>query len=117
MELEWKEPPPEATIVGKNMAIVAALKQKPGVWARLKKNVSAGSAADQFKKLGVQVVVHRINPRERPARYDIYGRWPAVPVRPAPPGATYKPEDRAARGIPADGLPVARLGNRNGARL
>lgn len=116
-EIEWAEPPAEAFQPTRNAVIVAALKQRPGVWARLKKSASSGSAAAQYKKLGLQVVIHRTNPGATPARYDVYGRWPATPQKPAPAGA-YKPEERAARGIPADGKPLPTLGKYgNGARV
>lgn len=119
VEIEWLEPPIEAFENNYKGRTIAALKTRPGQWARLKRDLFSTSAKNTWVKLGCQAVMHRTNPEKTPPRYDLYVRWPlpeAKPLGPAgkaaaegkaliPPVAGYL-ASRAARGVPASGLPA-----------
>jgi hypothetical protein len=118
--IEWKEPPIEAFENNYKGRTVAALKQRPGQWARLKKDQSSTSGKNVWVKLGCEALCHRTNPDQTPPRYDLYVRWPlpaAKPLGPAgqaavagkaliPPGSGSYLASRAARGVPPEGNSV-----------
>lgn len=120
VEIIWKEPPP--AVNSEKAAILAELQKHPGRWALLGKDKSSSAAADPWKKLGCEATYRRTNPGEKKPKYDVYARWPEKPTPKASPvpapaavrttggGTTYDPGlGRAARGVPADGLPVESL--------
>lgn len=124
VEMIWKEPPP--AVSAEKAAILTELRNHPGRWALVQQDRSSSSAAAPWQKLGCESKAARKNPGEAPAKYDVYARWPEakrtaakefsaggvnpVAPRPAVGGGTYDPgAGRAARGIPADGLPVESL--------
>lgn len=137
-ELEWRDPPTPAAAAYE--PILRELRARPGKWARVQKDRSTSNGAASWAKLGCEAKAIRANPGEKPPRYDIYVRWPALP-QPEPkrpsegtvkavtngtavvqrpplpsPGSISTNTERerfaaarAARGVPADGIPVEYL--------
>jgi hypothetical protein len=131
--LEWMDPPSPAQAAYE--PVLRELKARPGKWARVQKDRSTTSGTASWAKLGCEAKAHRTNPGEKPAKYDIYVRWPELkteprPVaRPALPNPKVMPIDhgkierasreaeafaaaRAARGVGPDGKPVTSLQQR-----
>jgi hypothetical protein len=80
VEIIWKEPPP--AVSSEVAPILGALKNNPGRWALVRQKVTSSSAGAPWKKQGCEARVHRTNPREKPARYDVYARWPETKAQP-----------------------------------
>lgn len=74
VEITWKEPPP--TVSAKYAPVLGELKKNPGRWALVNESASSSGAGQPWKKLGCEASVHRANPGEDKARYDVYARWP-----------------------------------------
>jgi hypothetical protein len=81
-ELEWREPPPSRRgkhSAGKGAATAAALRQRPGVWARISQDGNSGTAiaiksgkASAFSPGGSFEAVTRKRPD---GNFDIYARY------------------------------------------
>jgi hypothetical protein len=72
--LEWQEPPaPDDAI---KQGILIQLQNHPGQWARITKDRSTTTLANEWLKLGAEARAVRNNLGTTPARYDIYARWP-----------------------------------------
>lgn len=117
VEIVWKEPPP--AVSSKYAAVLGELRKNPGRWALVVPAATSSGAYTAWKKLGCETRTARVNPGESKPRYEIYARWPEpregsngpkpAVVRPAGAGAYDPGLGRAARGVPADGLPVESL--------
>lgn len=74
VEMIWKEPPP--AVSSEKAPILAELQKHPGRWALVQADRSSSGAAAPWQKLGCQAKAHRKNAGEKPAKYDVYARWP-----------------------------------------
>lgn len=84
VEMIWKEPPP--AVSSEKAPILAELQKHPGRWALVQGDRSSSGAAAPWQKLGCQAKAHRKNAGEKPAKYDVYARWPEQEpaAKPAP---------------------------------
>ncbi|NVM97809.1 hypothetical protein [Arthrobacter sp. SDTb3-6] len=74
LEIEWREPP--ASLDPKDR-LIAALKENPRKWARVKAGMKSGTGHHTWKKLGLEAV-SRPNDKDD-TLFDVYARFvPAV---------------------------------------
>lgn len=101
VEIKWQDPPAALT---HHDSIVAALKNNPGRWALVAEDRSSSSSGTPWNKSGCETKVHRKNPGEGKAKYDVYARWPEekkpLPVGRAVAGAAAKPATTGTALIP-----------------
>jgi hypothetical protein len=100
VEIKWQDPPAALT---RHDSIVAALKNNPGRWALVAEDRSSSSSGTPWNKSGCETKVHRKNPGEGKAKYDVYARWPEkkpLPVGRAVAGAAAKPATTGTALIP-----------------
>lgn len=105
MDLEWKEPPPKGN--GDVDRVVQLLKQNPGKWARVSKDMASSGAGAKWRKAGCDIAVR---PAEKPradgkSSYDVYARWTGpeggqAEAAQAPRQAVAPPPQTAARPTP-----------------
>jgi hypothetical protein len=72
--LEWQDPPAADDMVV-NM-ILGQLQNNPGKWARIIRDRQQTALVGKWQKLGAEAKHVRTNMGEKPAKYDIYARWP-----------------------------------------
>lgn len=86
-ELEWREPPDDARNHDPQWCdgIIAQLKTRPGVWARVLTGARNPYWSDPFVNLGCEAAQSRVNINpiipddlRAPGVYDIYLRWPVT---------------------------------------
>lgn len=82
VEIKWQDPPAALTL---HDSIVAALQKNPGRWALVAEDRSSSSAGTPWTKSGCETKVHRKNPGDAKAKYDVYARWPEE-TKPLPVG-------------------------------
>jgi hypothetical protein len=98
IKVEWAELPPPISGRSASSAVLDAieqLKERPGCWAIVERDVSATHMADKFKRRGCEVASRR-NPGTNPPTVHIYARWPkSAPDEPAPLLSTLTAEAKA----------------------
>lgn len=75
-DIVWKDPPPAqngGNQAGKWAAIRAQLMERPGVWALVASNASAGMAPWQPRRAGFEVTTRSAG--TNPPRFDVYMRY------------------------------------------
>lgn len=78
VKVEWKELPPASPsrVPGQDVLdAVKKLKERPGCWAIVQRDVPGAHAGARFKKRGCEVAT-RQNKDTTPPTIDLFARWP-----------------------------------------
>ena len=77
-EIEWADPPQPRHLGrhGWRLPIVAELKERPGVWARVQTGLKYTSLRSAWARLGCEVTMRTVTADDGTKAYDVYARWP-----------------------------------------